>query len=332
MTEHPEIQFGTDLLESLVFDPARTVFATMELPWKLAATRLPFMPEHVLFVQSMERSDLDEAERRLPEFEVAVGLGGGSCMDFAKYLAWKRHARLILIPSIVSVDACVTHLVAVREDGRVRNVGHAPAERLLIDFTLISAAPPRLNRAGAADILSIHTASFDWRLGHKKNGEKYDESIARRCALVVESLVNNAAEISAVSHAGIRTLVELFEAENDLCLEFGCYRPEEGSEHFFAYNAEHVTGKHFIHGELVSLGMLLMARLQNNRPDWLKTLLDDLGVLYRPSDIGFDIDALRNTLATLRQYCRSEGLPHTIIDESDLSPPAVEPLISDLLK
>jgi glycerol-1-phosphate dehydrogenase [NAD(P)+] len=251
-------------------------------------------------------------------------------MDCAKYLAWKRGARLILIPSIASVDACVTHLVAVREDGRVRNIGHAQAERLLIDYTLISAAPPRLNRPGAADVLSIHTASFDWRLGHEKTGEAYNEDIARRCANVVDELEQSAADIRDVGHAGIRKLIELFEDENDLCLELGAYRPEEGSEHFFAYNAEHATGKHFIHGELVNLGILLMSRLQGNRPEWVKTLLDDLGALYRPADIGMEMDELREILLTLAEYCRNEKLPHTIIYEADLSAGAIEKLISDM--
>jgi glycerol-1-phosphate dehydrogenase [NAD(P)+] len=330
MREHPELRFGADLIEGLDINPSTTVIATMELPWKLVAPRLRCRPDHIVFVQDMERSHLDETEGKLPDFGVVVGVGGGSCMDFAKYLAWKRGSRLILVPSIVSVDACVTHLVAVREDGRVRNIGHAQAESLLIDFTLISAAPARLNRAGAADILSIHTASFDWLLGHQKHAEKYDASIARRCSNVVNELEDCAAEIQAVSHTGIRRLVELFETENDLCLELGNYRPEEGSEHFFAYNTEHVTGKHFIHGELVSLGMLLMARLQKNKPDWLKVLLDTLGVLYQPSDIGLEMAELRHILMSLPDYCRAENLPHTIIDETDFSPTLVDALTAGL--
>lgn len=330
MSAHPELQFGAELVESLKLDPSGTVFATMELPWKLAAPRLKFAPEHVIFVQSMERAHLDETSTNLPDFDTVVGIGGGSCMDFAKYLAWKRGSRLILIPSIVSVDACVTHLVAVREGGRVRNVGHAQAERLLVDFNLISAAPARLNRAGAADILSIHTASFDWKLGHERHGERYDQHIARRCAEAVGELERCADEIRAVSHKGIRTLVELFEAENDFCLELGNYRPEEGSEHFFAYNAEHVTGKHFIHGELVSLGMLLMSRVQKNRPEWLDSLLKRLGVLYRPHEIGLDMEELRRILASLRQYCEAERLPHTVINEIEFSPSVLDGLIEDL--
>ncbi len=330
MKLHPELKFGERLLESLKLDPSKSVFATMEIPWKVAAPRLEFKPEHIVQVESMERAELDRIADSLIDFDVAVGIGGGSCMDCAKYLAWKRGARLILIPSIVSVDACVTHLVAVREGSRVRNVGHAEAEGVLVDYTLVSSAPPRLNRAGAADILSIHTASHDWRSGGEKPDETYSEDIARRCEDVVKDLESDASEIRDVSHAGIRKLVELFEAENDLCLELGNYRPEEGSEHFFAYNAEHATGKHFIHGELVFLGILLMSRLQGNRPEWVKSLLDKLGALYRPADIGLTIEELKRILLTLAEYCRNENLPHTIIYDAEITPAVVDELVSDL--
>lgn len=330
MREHPELNFGEHLLESLELDPAKSLFATMEQPWQLAAPRLGFKPAHVVYVQSMEQTELDRIGGALPDFDVVVGLGGGSCIDFAKYFSWKREARLILIPSIASVDACVTRQVAVREGGRVSYVGDVQAERLLIDYSLISAAPARLNRAGSADILSIHTGSFDWLLGHKKTGEPHDDGIAQRGAEAVEDLEKHAPEICSVSHTGIRKLIELFEVENDLCLEHGNSRPEEGSEHFFAYNAERITGKHFIHGEIVCLGILLMSRLQNNLPEWVKSLLDELGVLYRPSDIGLELDELRQTLVTLADYCREEKFPHTIIYEVGPSIDTVERLISDL--
>jgi glycerol-1-phosphate dehydrogenase [NAD(P)+] len=330
MHSHPELQFGDRLLESLDLDIERTTIATMEFPWKLAAPRLKHPPRHVVRVESMEREYLDRIEEKLPSSNLIVGIGGGSCMDCAKYLSWKRHSRLILIPSIVSADACVTRLVAVREQGRVRNVGHAQAEAILIDFGLISAAPARLNRAGAADILSIHTASFDWKLGHEKDGERYSGSIAQRCADVVTELEKHAAEIRSVSSGGIRKLVELFEAENDLCLELGNYRPEEGSEHFFAYAAEHVTRKHFVHGELVSLGILLMAGLQENRPDWLKKLLDSLGVLHRLADVDLEMRELREILSALHKYCQEENLPRTIISEREMSSRVIEELLRDL--
>ena len=330
MGPQTEARFGTELIESLEFDPQRTAFVSMELPWKLIKPRLRSPARHVAFVKSMERATLDEAANALPTVDTVIGVGGGSALDFAKYLAWKRELRLILIPSIVSVDACVTHSIGVRDQGRVHYVGHVQPERFLVDFDLIRAAHPRLNRAGAGDILSIHTGSFDWHLGHAKEGERYDPQVAERCAELLRELERNAAEISQVSDEGIRTLVELFDAENDLCESFGNSRPEEGSEHFFAYNAELRTGKQFVHGEIVCLGILLMSRLQQNRPDWVMGLLEDLGVRYRPSDIGLEPGELRDALASLGEFCREEGLPYTIIRETLEVPDAIDALISDL--
>ena len=325
-----EARFGTDLIESLEFDPERTLFVTMELPWLLIAPRLRSRPAHLEFVRSMERTVLDAAAETLPPIDTVIGVGGGSALDFAKYLAWKRELRLILIPSIVSVDACVTSSIGVRDQGHVHYVGQVTPERLLVDFRLIREAPPRLNRAGAGDILSIHTGSFDWLLGHKKDGERYDRQVARRSADLLEELERNAAEIVQVTDKGIRALVELFKAENDLCEGFGNSRPEEGSEHFFAYNAELRTGKQFVHGEIVCLGILLMSRLQDNRPDWEMALLEDLGVLYRPADIGLEAGELRDSLSTLPEFCRQERLPYSIISETLDDPNSIDALISDL--
>ena len=49
---------------------------------------------------------------------------------------------------------------------------------------------------------------------------------------------------------------------NALCLRVGHSGPEEGSEHYFAYAAEALTGRSFVHGEIVGLGVVLMSGLQ----------------------------------------------------------------------
>jgi glycerol dehydrogenase-like iron-containing ADH family enzyme len=319
MPRPPEARFGTDLIESLEFHAERTLFVTMELPWLLVTQRLRSRPGHVEFVKSMERTVLDQAAETLPPIDTVIGVGGGSALDFAKYLAWKRDLRLVLIPSIVSVDACVTSSIGVRDQGRVHYVGQVKPERLLVDFSLIREAPPRLNRAGVGDILSMHTGSFDWLLGHKRDGERYDRQVARRSADLLEELERNAADVSQVTDKGIRTLVELFQAENDLCEGFGNSRPEELR-----------PGKQFIHGEIVCLGILLMSRLQDNRPQWVMALLEDLGVLYRPADIGLDPGELRDSLFNLHEFCRQEGLPTTVIGDTLKLPNAIDALISDL--
>ena len=50
--------------------------------------------------------------------------------------------------------------------------------------------------------------------------------------------------------------MEAFEDISIICRRFGSSRPQEASDHTFAYNAEFQTGKHFLHGELGGVGRL----------------------------------------------------------------------------
>jgi hypothetical protein len=108
MKNHPEVQFGDSLLESLKLDPERTVVTAMELPWEIASLRLPFTPASVVFVQTMERVELDRIAETVPDFDVVVGIGGGMCMDCAKYLSWKRASTPDSDP-VDRVGRCMRH-------------------------------------------------------------------------------------------------------------------------------------------------------------------------------------------------------------------------------
>ena len=72
--------------------------------------------------------------------------------------------------------------------------------------------------------------------------------------------------INAVRDAtddSLRGLMELHREIGWRCDALGHARFEEGSEHFFAYCFEHVTGSTILHGELVTVGALIMASLDN---------------------------------------------------------------------
>ena len=73
--------------------------------------------------------------------EVIVGFGGGTALDTAKYLAWKRGLPLVQIPTITSVDAGFTDAIGVRADGHVRYVGTIEPEEVVLDIDLIRSAP-----------------------------------------------------------------------------------------------------------------------------------------------------------------------------------------------
>lgn len=92
----------------------------MPEPWEAVKDLLARRPDHLHFVESMDRNAVESAEKGLPQTDTIVGIGGGSSLDMAKYAVWKRGLDPVLVPSIASVDACVTNTIAVRDNGKVR--------------------------------------------------------------------------------------------------------------------------------------------------------------------------------------------------------------------
>jgi len=59
---------------------------------------------------------------------------------------------------------------------QVRYVGAATPDPLIADWDLIRTAPPHLNAAGAGDLLSIHTACWDWELAVRAGRSEFPAS------------------------------------------------------------------------------------------------------------------------------------------------------------
>ena len=107
-------------------------------------------------------------------------------------------------------------------------------------------------------------------------------------------------------------------------------RPEEGSEHFWAYNAEYVTKKDFVHGELVVLGVLLMSALQQNDVDGARALAQKLQVRFRPQELGISHDQLLTSLVSAKEYARRENLAYSVIDARSITQEKAEELVKGL--
>lgn len=235
---------------------------------------------------------------------------------------------MVLAPSIISVDAPLTNMIAVRVDKSVTYVGDIFPEELIIDYDLIRRAPAELNRAGAADIASIHTALYDWKLARDDRGEPYFDDVADLAQQCLDELDRNAEEVRDVTPKGIDTIVDLYRREVEFCARINTSRPEEGSEHLIAYNMEHLTRRHFVHGDLVALGIFLMARLQNNRPEWAVNLMERLGLRYRVPDV--TQEEVRQCLSTLKNFVDRTGYFYSVVNVSDISEEFIDTALADL--
>ena len=327
---NPNLEFGAGIIPERSRAWGRYLLVTTPPVHEAVGPMLARPPALAHFVASMDRNLLERLEPGIPPADTIVGIGGGAALDLAKFIAWRRGQEPVLVPSIASVDAAVTNSVAVRDDRKVRYIAFVVPQVVIADFTLMKTAPPHLNRAGIGDLLSIHTGSHDWGLAAAAGEVADDAAVARQAAVIVDRLEGLAGEVRAVTDNALRFLIEAYAEENALCLRVGHSRPEEGSEHFFAYHLEHLTRRDFVHGEIVCLGALLMARLQRHRPERVENILAATGVRYQPQELGITRAELEQTLTSLPAYVRSEGLFHSIIDESTIDSLAVNDICRGL--
>lgn len=246
---------------------------------------------------------------------IIVGIGGGTGLDTAKYLAWSLGRPLVQVPSITSVDASFTDAIGVRDAGRVRYVGRITPIMVVLDLPLIRSAPPRFNRAGVGDVLSCHTGLFDWHLASSQgHGHPWNDELAALGRRLLDELEAAVSDIGAVTDDGVRFLADAYRRIGAACAWAGHSRFEEGSEHFWAYAYEHATGAHPVHGEIISLATCALAHVQGNDPDRVRSIVTGARVRAHPTDLGVDRAAFTAALLGLADYARANDLDVGVAD------------------
>jgi len=327
---HPRLKFGRGILAKASRAWGDYLLITMPDAWKSAERMLAKKPAAIHYVTTMERAAIEKQTGRLPKADTIVGLGGGTALDFAKFVGWKQGVDPVLVPSAASVDAGVCASIAVRERNKVHYIGYSLAREIICDFALMQTAPKNLNRAGIGDILSIHTALWDWNFAAAQGKAEYNDNYAKATAALVDELEAKALEINQTSDQALKWLMQAYARENAVCVRNGSSRPEEGSEHFFAYNVEKLTGRSFVHGELVCLGVLLLSRLQENNPERVMRILKKTGVRFHPAQLGLSRAVVEKSLLTLRSFVEKEGLVCSVINLKSIDPQTVKILCKGL--
>lgn len=244
--------------------------------------------------------------------EVVYAVGGGLAADAAKYIACQHDLPLICLPTALSVDAFFTWASGIRQDSCVRYMETKPPDRLLVDFQVLASAPPSIRAAGICDVLSIATGSWDWRYAEEQGmnppGMGYIRYADQAAAAILQGALDCAEAAGRGDREGLKLLLDCLAMEVQLCNQIGHARPEEGSEHYFAYAVENSMGKGLPHGDLVGPGILLMAAEQGQDIKPLRQALESCRI---PLD-NIPADVVQETLAQLPAYARQHDLPFGI--------------------
>ena len=333
MTNVKSSVFGRGAIDGIAPRLGQFVVCTMDIPWSVVRDRLGGIPLMVVMVQSMEETVLLSQLGTVPDCDTFVGIGGGQAVDLAKYFAWKTGSRLVTIPTVLTVDAFVTPSAGIRRGSEVVYVGATSPDPLVIDYDIIRTAPIELNVAGVGDLLSIHTATYDWSLANERGKSEYPflpEAIVQARALLSE-VMSKTDDIRRVTDKGIECIVRGYMEVNTLCLPVDHYRVEEGSEHYIFYALEKKYQRPFIHGHVIGLGIYLMSKLQKNNLKMVTEFMDSVGLCYQPVNLGLTKEGLKEVLLGLKAFVASRSdLWYTVINESEFSEELVEQLMEGL--
>lgn len=298
------------------------VLITSGPAWQAASDRLGHLPIQAR-LEPLEAaiahwdSLLTQLESESDEMQQAVvyAVGGGLVADAAKYMAIKLDLPLVCLPTALSVDAFITSASGIRRDGCVYYIETKVPETLVADLDVIAGAPAYIRAAGICDVLSIYTGLWDWKFAQEQGQNppemEYIPWVAQAAEAILQGALDCAEAAGRGDRDGLKQLLDCLAMEVQLCNQIGHSRPEEGSEHYFAYLVENYTGHGLPHGDLVGPGILLMAEKQGQETAAMRRALEDCQIPLGniPADI------VEKTLAELAQYSVKHKLPYGIAHE-----------------
>jgi glycerol-1-phosphate dehydrogenase [NAD(P)+] len=291
---------------------------TVEPPWQKCSELFVNAPKQVFLVQELEQRTLDEYVNSLREVEYVVGVGGGTAVDAAKYVALRRKLRFITVPTVVSVNAYLTARAAVRNNGIVNYIGDKFPELVVVDLSVIRGAPSRLNRAGVGDVYSTRTALMDWKVARDRLQERYDLDTVNKAEDVLRRLVSSAKDIRDVTEVGVKNLVALQADITALqwpYLQKGKKWPEEGTEHVFFYSLEKTTGRAFIHGETVGTGSVVSTYMHRGDVSAVIKELDSFGLKFRPADNAITHQEFEETISNMKHVANEMKMHFPVLED-----------------
>ncbi len=222
--------------------------------------------------------------------EVIISIGGGNVNDVAKYLSMETSLPLISIPTILSNDGIASPISILRLNGKYKSVGTTPPIGIIADIDIIKEADSSYILSGLGDLMSNISATLDWMLSVRENGEKIDLyafNIAKDSAL---SMLYYYKTGKYTDLKGDNLIQDLFNGLIMSAISMiisKSSRPASGAEHNISHSLDRLNSKEK-HGIQVGYSTLFTLFLHGEHK-----ILEDLLNFYKFAGFPLDFDKLK---------------------------------------
>ena len=241
---------------------------------------------------------IDEFIKKNNTISLVVSYGGGSTIDIGKYIAYKLNIDFTCIPTMLSTNSYATDKVALIKENKKITLNAKIPNKIIIDNELLNLSKDE-NIYGLADVFSIYTALYDWKIAEKDILEIIDDNIynmAEKLLKEVLEFVNNN-ELKDISENNIK-LFQFIGTAGYITNLYGTGRPESGSEHIFAKEIERKIN--IPHGMSVSIGILIMGLMQGRDVLDILKAIKKLNVFGQVNKYGLNKDIIEKSFIELR--------------------------------
>lgn len=242
---------------------------------------------------------IDEFIKKNNTISSVVSYGGGSTIDIGKYIANKLGIDFICIPTMLSTNSYATDKVALIKENKKITLNARIPDKIIIDNELLNLSKDE-NIYGLADVFSIYTALYDWKIAEKDILEKIDDNIynmAEKLFKEVLEFVNNN-ELKDISENNIK-LFQFIGTAGYITNLYGTGRPESGSEHILAKEIEKRVN--IPHGISVSVGIIIMSIIQEQYNNNIVKSIMKLGILDKGKSYGLNLKTIADSLNNVKQ-------------------------------